>query len=148
MSKQYPPGTAYHEAGHAVVGWSFGLRVGGVRVSDNDSSGTAEIDGAEHLPLVDQIAIRFAGVAAEAVFGHPTHELIASGDRQEVMKLLAAHGVFEHNGDARKLRDLGYRNAKERLEKNRDKVIALAEWLVIHGEIKEADMRALLLGRE
>jgi hypothetical protein len=113
------------------------LRVGGVGVSEDDASSTTQIDGAEHLPLVDQITIRFAGIAAEEVFGHPTHKLIGSGDREEVMKLLAAHGLSEHNGDARKLRNLGYRNAKERLEKYRDKVIALAEWLVIHGEIKE-----------
>jgi ATP-dependent Zn protease len=32
MAKQFPAGTAYHEAGHAVVGYALGLRVRGSNI--------------------------------------------------------------------------------------------------------------------
>jgi ATP-dependent Zn protease len=42
-SERYPRGTAYHEAGHAVVAWSLGLPIGAVSVSDDDASGGTQI---------------------------------------------------------------------------------------------------------
>jgi hypothetical protein len=40
MSDQrYPRGTAYHEADHAVVAWSFGLHVGAISVVAEDACG-------------------------------------------------------------------------------------------------------------
>jgi ATP-dependent Zn protease len=146
VTKKYPAGTAYHEAAHAAVAWSYGLRVGDVSISDDDASGNALIASSEHLPLADQVAIWCAGIAAEKVFGHPVHDQIGYGDRAEILKLLAAHGISEDNGDGKRLRDLGYQNAKERLEAHSDKVIAFAEWLVEHGQIKEADVSRLMAG--
>ena len=52
---------AYHEAGHVVVAQFLGLTVREVEIEE-DGSGRADIRYAEHLPLVDQIAICVAGI--------------------------------------------------------------------------------------
>jgi ATP-dependent Zn protease len=68
--ERYPRGTAYHEAGHAVVAWALSLPVGTIRVWEEDAGGGTEIGSASHLSLIEQIAIRAAGHAAEQVFGY------------------------------------------------------------------------------
>ena len=60
--------TAVHEAGHAVVAWSFGLPIGAVSVNAEDASGKTEISSSDHLKLAEQIAISCAGGIAQAVF--------------------------------------------------------------------------------
>src|SRR5258708_5155391 len=60
---------AFHEAGHAVIGWALGLHVIEITALD-DRPGKAKIDGAERLPLVDQIAIYQVGHAAEESLGY------------------------------------------------------------------------------
>jgi hypothetical protein len=71
--ERYPRGTAYHEAGHAVVAWSFGLQVGTISVLADDASGSTQIAPAGHLGLVEQIAVCAAGYTAEKTFDYPTH---------------------------------------------------------------------------
>ena len=39
MSERFPRGVCCHEADHAVVGWSLGLRVSVVSVVSDDESG-------------------------------------------------------------------------------------------------------------
>ena len=62
---------AFHEAGHAVVARSFGLPVGDHLEIADDGSGKTKIGSADHLPLIDQVAVRIAGVAAQDLFGLP-----------------------------------------------------------------------------
>ena len=59
-------GAAFHEAGHVVVARALGLTVGTIEIGE-DGSGKAEISSAEHLPLVDQIALCVAGISASIV---------------------------------------------------------------------------------
>ena len=92
MGEKYPRGTAYHEAGHAVVAWSLGLPVQAVHVSSGDASGGAEIGDADQLPLIEQIAICSAGITAEAVFEIPNHELAGFNDRVRIFHLLETQG--------------------------------------------------------
>ena len=52
--------TAIHEAGHAVVAWALGLKLGRIRIAiDGDpTKGGAEIEeDQDHLPLIDRLAI-------------------------------------------------------------------------------------------
>ena len=73
-----PRSTAVHEAGHAVVAWSFGLPVHSIRVTYSDAKGWhggTDTDKPDHLSLVEQIAICAAGGIAEETFDCPTHEL-------------------------------------------------------------------------
>ena len=55
---------AYHEAGHVVVARFLGLTIREVEIEE-DGSGRANISPAEHLPLVDQIALCVAGIEAQ-----------------------------------------------------------------------------------
>jgi hypothetical protein len=79
---------AYHEAGHVVVARFLGLTIGRVEIEE-DGSGRADIRDAEHLPLVDQIAICVAGIEAQELFNCPIHQHAALGDYLKVRELLA-----------------------------------------------------------
>jgi ATP-dependent Zn protease len=60
---------AFHEAGHAVVARYFGLPVGDHLEIADDGRGRTKIGSAGHLPRIDQITVRLAGVAAQDLFG-------------------------------------------------------------------------------
>ena len=78
---------AYHEAGHMVVAQFLGLTVREVEIEE-DGSGRADIGSAEHLPLVDQIAICVAGIQAQELFKCPIHQHAALGDYLRVCQLM------------------------------------------------------------
>lgn len=142
-TKRFPRATAIHEAGHAVVAWSLGLPVGAIRVSDDDASGGTEIGLADHLSLIEQIAVLSAGHAAERVFECPAHGLADAGDRHKILSLLRASGISEEEHGP-KLRDQGYDFAKARLETYNIKVVELAERLVECGSIDGSEFRHLM----
>jgi hypothetical protein len=141
--ERYPRGTAYHEAGHAVVAWSFGLKVGTVSVLADDASGSTQIAPADHLGLVEQIAVCAAGYTAEKRFAYPTHYYAAFGDYNRIRKLLEDHGISEGE-EAAALRSKGIDCARDRLVANQAAVIRLAERLVQSGSIGEAEFRRLM----
>ncbi len=143
LSERYPRGTAYHEAGHAVVAWSLGLPVGAVSVSDDDASGSTQIGLSDHLPLIEQIAVCSAGIAAAEIFGHPIHELAGFKDRKRIMHLIEVHGISEE-GQGPALRKEGYNFARARLETHLSKVAMLAELLVEHGRIEASEVMLLM----
>jgi hypothetical protein len=49
-------GAAYHEAGHAVVAWALGLKVGrlAIAIGGDDAKGSADIEHDQEYPLVDR----------------------------------------------------------------------------------------------
>lgn len=146
MTERYSRATAFHEAGHAVVAWSLNLPVVAVRVSDDDASGGTETGPADHLPLIEQIAVRFAGFAAEGVFECPAYELAGTNDLYEISKLLHANGISEEDqGSA--LRDEGYDLAKTLLENHKSKVIKLANRLVECGNVEASEFLRLMYCR-
>ncbi len=139
MIERYPRATVYHDAGHAVVAWSLGLPVGAVSVSDEDAGGSTEIGLADHLSLVEQVAVCLAGIAAVEVFGRPTHELAGFNDHVKVLNLIEDYGISEEE-QGQALRDEGYNFARARLEIHRSKVALLAELLVEHGRIEASEV--------
>src|SRR3712207_3502612 len=79
--------TAYHEAGHAVVGWALGLKVGWVRIID-DSNGKADVAIPDDLSLVDQIAVAMGGeYGAECSGVEVLHDVETLGDEAHVLNL-------------------------------------------------------------
>ena len=116
---------AYHEAGHVVVARFLGLTVKEVEIAE-DGSGRADISPAEHLPLVDQIAVCVAGIEAQELFNCPMHDHAALGDYLKVCGLLA--GLTET--ESYQCRHAGYLRALEILKARLPEIEALAQRLL------------------
>src|SRR5262245_6777027 len=65
--------------------WDYQIRE--VEIEE-DGSGRADIGSAEHLPLVDQIAVCVGGIEAQELFNCPMHDHAALGDYRKVRGLL------------------------------------------------------------
>ena len=115
---------AYHEAGHIVVARFLGLTVREVEIEE-DGSGRADISSAEHLPLVDQIAVCVAGIEAQELFNCPMHEHAALGDYRKVRMLLA--GLTDERYE---YRQAGYLRALQILKSRLSEIEALADQLL------------------
>ena len=115
---------AYHEAGHVVVARFLGLPIGRVEIEE-DGSGRADIRDAEHLPLVDQIAICVAGIEAQELFNRPMHQHAALGDYLKVCELVA--GLTD--AESYEYRQAGYLRALEILKGRLPEIDALAHQL-------------------
>ena len=121
---------AYHEAGHAIVGWALGLPVVEITIRDDRPGENTKFTGhAEHLPLVDQVAICNAGRQAEEVFGHLLNSWASGSDRTDTLKLLAANDIRETSEMERWIAD-GCERARELLLKHEHQVHRLAARLV------------------
>jgi hypothetical protein len=135
----YRRGIAYHEAGHAVVGWSLGLRVTITRVFHDDAKGWkggTDIPDASHLSLPERIAIYAAGYTSEQVFERRAHKQAALCDHVQIYQLLKVAGISEQDHPARI--DEGNSVARAHLEAHKSKAIALAERLAECGHIDDA----------
>jgi hypothetical protein len=133
-------GTAYHEAGHAVVALALGLKVARVEIFDADNSGGTDVWNADHLPIEDRVAICAAGMNATHMFEAPMHELASFGDHALIMNLLA--DVAEAEGDV--LRDNGHQRAWDLLKVHAHSVEDIAAQLLAHRKI---DLTGYVLGR-
>jgi hypothetical protein len=80
-------GAAVHEAGHAIVAWTLGLKVPQLRIGE-DGKGASCIEYSTHLPILDQIAIAAAGMEAGKLLRAPTWELAAISDYVKINELL------------------------------------------------------------
>ena len=118
-------GAAYHEAGHVVVARFLGLTIGKIEIEE-DGSGRADTSSAEHLPLIDQVALCVAGMEAQALFNCPTHERVAFSDYGKVSELVA--GLTEE--ESREIRNSAYLRALEILKGRLPEVQRLAEQLI------------------
>jgi hypothetical protein len=65
----------------------LGLQIREVEIKE-DGSGRADISSAEHLPLVDQIAVCVGGIEAQELFNCPMHDHAALDDYRKVRGLL------------------------------------------------------------
>jgi hypothetical protein len=142
--ERYSRGTAYHEAGHAIVAWSFGLQVGPIHVQADDASGDALIGPTDHLTLVEQIAVCAAGYTAENVFDHRhPNRLAAACDHTRIRKLLEDSRITE-GPEAQTLRLKGGNCAGDILLAHKDRVVRLAEKLVQDGSVDAAEFLRLM----
>ena len=116
---------AYHEAGHVVVARFLGLTVSEVEIEE-DGSGRADIGYAEHLPLVDQIAICVAGIEAQELFNCPLYQHAALGDYLKVRELL----VGLTDAESYEYRHAGYSRALEILKARLPEIEGLTDQLL------------------
>jgi len=131
---------AYHEAGHVVVARFLGLTIGKIEIEE-DGSGRADISSAEHLPLIDQIALCVAGIEAQELFNCPMHEHAALGDYVKVSRLVA--GLTE--AESYEHRQAGYSRALEILKNQLPEIDRLADQLIkqrrIEATLKNGELR-------
>jgi hypothetical protein len=138
-------GTAFHEAGHAVVAWSLGLQVGDIAIGmdGDDTKGGAQIAcGQDSLPKIDRLAICLAGIEAQDFFGSPTHDLAGVTDLAKANEIIG-EDVSEEEGQ--ELRQAGYARAREKIIENEARCRRLAIHLLKHGHVGRADFVRLML---
>lgn len=137
-------GAAFHEAGHIVVAWSLGLAVGcaEIAVGGDDSKGTAEVQNAGHMDLLDQLAICAAGLEAQELFDAPTHEGAGWGDYGKMVELL---GHLEEEVQVRMMHQ-GHGRASELVSAHSAMVERLATALIEKKRLYADEVASLLVG--
>jgi ATP-dependent Zn protease len=135
-------GAAYHEAGHIVVAWALGLKVGAsaIGINGDDSAGKTEIERDEPLQLIDKIAVCAAGLESQSVFGAPTHCRAGLKDEAKIIKL--TEDLDEPSRLAR--RNDGYQRAHELIKAHAAKVDRIARSLLAKGSLDQAEVSRLL----
>ena len=117
--------TALHEAGHAVVAWSFGVTVERIYLDLVNESGHTDAATA-HLKPVEQIANRLAGFEAEQAFKPPGKGRRALDDRYRVQMILQENETPENTPAGQELRERGRACAEARLREHETKVFRVA----------------------
>lgn len=138
--------TACHEAGHAVVAHSLGLSISELRigVGGNHWAGGADIQkDIGHLPLIDQMAVCFAGVEAQDLMKCHILELSDIGDEVCICNLLYAHGI-EEESEVELLRGKARQRAAQILSDNVERLRALASRLAEKRTLGGEELQVLL----
>jgi len=136
--------TALHEAGHAVVAWSFGLTVGSIHLDLATQGGHAMIASVAKLNPVEQIARWLAGYEAEQMFKPPGRKAKAMIDFGEVSRILQENGTPEETPEGQALREQGRASAKARLREHEAKVRRVALHLIDHHYIDRVGFEAMM----
>jgi ATP-dependent Zn protease len=138
---------AYHESGHAIVGWALRLLVSEIMIRDDRPGKYAKMDGSAKLSLLDQVAVWNAGRVAEEVFGRLLPSWATDGDREETLKLLATHEIRETPDIEKWIAD-GRARAKQLLTKYAPEVHRLAARLIECRQMEEGEFERFMKGRE
>ena len=136
-------GTAFQEAGHAVVARYFGLTVTEIEILEDATGKIAAAGTVDALPLIDRIAIHCAGEASRTVFKCRSHALAGSDDNAEISKLV--EGLTEDC--CLEVRNAGYRRAIEIVKSNSSEVERLASLLNPNKDVstKARSLRVILV---
>ena len=127
-------GTAFQEAGRAVVARYFGLKVVELEIREDGSGKTDTVGTIDELPLIDRIAVYCAGQASRTVFRCRSHLLAVFGDHAEISKLV--EGLADDH--SLEVRNAGYRRAIEIVRDNAPEVERLASLLIRQRRINES----------
>jgi hypothetical protein len=146
MTKQYPQRLCCHEAAHALVAFSLGVRVVAVSVffTEKDGwQGETKTEGTDRLPWQDQIMLHIAGKAGEEFFNCPEDLWASLRDLGEIDSLLDRMGMREE-------REARIVEAKARvrifLEEHREQALRLVACLVEHGHVNEPEFLRVTSG--
>jgi ATP-dependent Zn protease len=120
---------AYHEAGHAIVGWALDLCVHEIAIRDDAPGHHTKTNGDERLPLIDLVALSNAGGQAEEVFEHLLPSWASTCDRVDTLNLLATNDIRD-TAEAEKWIANGCARARELLRKHERRVHLLAARLI------------------
>jgi hypothetical protein len=131
---KYPVGTCFHEAGHAVVAAALGLEAGDLHVNA-DESGGAQIGCSDHLSLIDQVAVCYAGVEAQTIWHDLPEDLVEYTDVDKFFRLVK--DLSDKERDA--IHKAGCERANELLLKHGTVVVIVAHRLVQQGYMTAAE---------
>jgi ATP-dependent Zn protease len=132
-------GAAYHEAGHVLVALHYGLDVGLIAVQEN-GDGRTDISSAEHLPLIDQVAVCMGGGAAQQHFRTPVTDHAMMADYSMVYSLTPKMTDEERETAV----EQAFVHARSIIAQNADEVARLAKILIARRSIKLNEVRPLL----
>jgi hypothetical protein len=123
---------AFHEAGHAVLAWSFGVPVGGVYLDLQKESGHIDAPSHKHMDIdiTRRIAFCLAGLRAEDAFTPPGRPAKAAFDLGNVWELLRESGTPKDTPEGKVLRNQGRACADKQLRKHEARVRRVAEALL------------------
>jgi hypothetical protein len=137
--------TALHEAGHAVVAWSFGVTVGCIHLDLENKSGHTMVASTAHLQPFEQIAQCLAGFEAEQAFKPPANQSRAGYDRyHHVPPILRANGTSDDEPKGQELLRQGHICSEKRLHEHESKVRAVARHLVEHHYMDRVVFEAMM----
>jgi ATP-dependent Zn protease len=136
---------SYHEAGHAVVAWSFGVEVGNIHIREiGAGNGGAQIGSADHLPLTDQLALLAAGKEAERQCKSGLPDYASDEDRLMAINLVLKHQPGLSSDEIQRHLDAGHDRARERVVEHRAKIERLADRLRHDREVSAATFLLLM----
>jgi hypothetical protein len=99
-----------------------------ITIREDGPGENTKITGADHLPLVEQIAVHIAGYIAEEVFKRPLPRYASGADHLQVAALLI--DLPKTQADA--LREGGHDVARKLLKQHKRKVCKVAARLMEH----------------
>jgi Peptidase M50B-like len=121
---------AFHEAGHAVVGWLFGLPLAYIYLDLEKEGGETAHQKACCVCLVQQIAFLYAGAISEEIFKGPAVPRRANLDRVNVHLLLERNGTPEEAPQGQALQTRAHSWAEELLRRHKARVGRVAKRLL------------------
>jgi hypothetical protein len=140
MGEQYPIGTCFHEAGHAIVAAALGLEVLNIHINKDDESGATDLSDGP-LSLIDQVAVCFAGLEAQLIWEHPSEHLAEAGDYATFRGWELVKYLSDEERDA--LERAGYERANELLLANKALVEIVAQRLAQQGFLTAPEFKHL-----
>jgi hypothetical protein len=124
-------GTAFHEAGNAVVARYFGLKVIELEIREDGSGKTDTVGATDDLPLIDRIAILCAGEASRTIFKCRSYALAVSSEISTLVEGLADDHRLQ-------IINAAYLRAIEIIKSNAPEVERLAGHLIKQRRVTEA----------
>jgi hypothetical protein len=123
---------AYHEAGHAVVAWSFGLPLARVYLDLEKEGGGVDYlaERFGRLCLLQQIVFHYGGPVSEKIFRGLAASKRCSGDHVNVHVLLEKNGTPEAEPEGQTLQTRAYSWAEEFLRRHEARVGRIAKLLL------------------
>jgi len=129
---------AVHEAGHAVAASALGLAVESLSLDDED--GHTNIGGTEHLSIVDQVAICWAGTVAERLLNCEKRPYANLHDLDRISKLLKGYAKQEEYA----IRMSGLDRAGHVLQKHLSQLSRVASRLAATGHVAADEFKSLM----
>jgi len=125
--------TALHEAGHAVVCWSYGRIMTRLHLDDVKEGGQAHFDPDLTLDVIGELACCLAGYEAEQLFKPPGRRGKAGWDFLHCVPIiLRMNGASEDEPEEQALREQGRICAENRLLDHEARVRLVARYLIEH----------------